>query len=71
MATATHSTILPWEISWSEKPGGLQSMGLQRTGHDLETKQKLLNGYGVCGGNNWGINDDLSPRREHLEKKTR
>ena len=27
---ATHSSILAWEISWTEEPGGLQSMGLQR-----------------------------------------
>ena len=32
---ATHSTILAWEIPWTEKPRGLQSMGLQRVGHDL------------------------------------
>ena len=32
--TATHSRILAWEISWAEEPGGLQSMGLQRAGHD-------------------------------------
>ena len=31
---ATHSTILAWEISWWEEPGGLQSMGLQRVRHD-------------------------------------
>ena len=31
---ATHSNILAWEIPWMEKPGGLQSMGLQRVGHD-------------------------------------
>ena len=30
---ATHSSILAWEIPWREKPGGLQSMGLQRVGH--------------------------------------
>ena len=30
---ATHSSILAWEIPWTEKPGGLQSMGLQRVGH--------------------------------------
>ena len=29
---ATHSSILAWEISWTEEPGGLQSMGLQRVG---------------------------------------
>ena len=31
---ATHSGILAWEIPWAEEPGGLQSMGLQRFGHD-------------------------------------
>ena len=31
---ATHSTVLPWEIPWTEKPRVLQSMGLQRVGHD-------------------------------------
>ena len=30
---ATHSSILAWTISWTEEPGGLQSMGLQRVGH--------------------------------------
>jgi len=40
MEMATHSSILPWEISLTEKPGGLQSMGLQRIGHDLVTKQQ-------------------------------
>ena len=32
--TATHSSILAWRIPWTEEPGGLQSMGLQRVGHD-------------------------------------
>ena len=32
--TATHSDSLAWRIPWTEKPGGLQSMGLQRFGHD-------------------------------------
>ena len=31
---ATHSTILAWEISWTEEPGGLQSMGSQRVRRD-------------------------------------
>ena len=31
---ATHSSILAWEIPWTEKPGGLQSMGSQRVGHE-------------------------------------
>ena len=32
--TASHSSILAWRIPWTEEPGGLQSMGLQRVGHD-------------------------------------
>ena len=30
----THSSILAWRIPWTEEPGGPQSMGLQRIGHD-------------------------------------
>ena len=39
---ATHSSVLAWEIPWTEEPGGLQSMGLQRVGHDLATKQQQI-----------------------------
>ena len=31
---ATHSSILAWRIPWTGEPGGLQSVGLQRVGHD-------------------------------------
>ena len=31
---ATHSSILAWRIPWKEEPGGLQSTGSQRVGHD-------------------------------------
>ena len=31
---AGHSSILAWRISWREEPGGLQSMGSQRVGHN-------------------------------------
>ena len=31
---ATHSSVLAWRIPWTEKPGGLQSMGSHRVGHD-------------------------------------
>ena len=31
---ATHSSVLAWRIPWREEPGRLQSMGLQRVGHD-------------------------------------
>ena len=37
---ATHSSILDWEIPWTEEPDGLQFMGLQRVGHDLVSKQQ-------------------------------
>ena len=33
-----NSSILAWEIPWTEEPGGLQYMGSQRVGHDLATK---------------------------------
>ena len=31
---ATNTSILAWTVPWTEKPGGLQSMGLQRVGHN-------------------------------------
>ena len=31
---ATHSSIIAWKIPWTEEPGGLQSTGSQRVGHD-------------------------------------
>ena len=31
---ATHSSILAWRIPWAEEPGGLQSIGSQRVGHN-------------------------------------
>ena len=34
---ATHSSILAWRIPWTEEPGGLQSIGLQRARHDWST----------------------------------
>ena len=37
---ATHSSILAWEIPWTEEPGELQSMALQRVGHNFATKQQ-------------------------------
>ena len=37
---ATRSNILAWKIPWTEDPGGLESMGSKRIGHDLPTKQQ-------------------------------
>jgi len=36
---ATHSSILAWEIPWTEEPGRLQSMGLKRVRYNLVTKK--------------------------------
>ena len=38
---ATQSSILAWEVPWTEEPGGLQSMGSQRVGCDMATEQKM------------------------------
>ena len=40
---ATHSSILAWRISWTEELGGLQSMGLQRVGHNSATNTFHIN----------------------------
>ena len=42
---AIHSSIFAWKSPWTEEPGGLQSIGLQRVGHNLmskETKKEIL-----------------------------
>ena len=36
----THSSILAWRILWTEETGGLQSVGSQRVGQDIATKQR-------------------------------
>ena len=35
---ATHSSILAWKVPWTEEPDGLQSLGLQRVGHNWVTE---------------------------------
>ena len=39
---ATHSSTLAWRIPWTEEPGGLQSMGSGRLGHDRATSLSLF-----------------------------
>ena len=39
---STHSGILAWEIPWTEEPGRLQSMGLQRVGCNLATEHACI-----------------------------
>ena len=40
---ATHSSILPWKITWTEEPDRLQSIGSQRIRHGLATEQQQHN----------------------------
>ena len=47
---ATHATILAWRIPWTEEPGGLQSMGSQRVGHN---RSNLAHRAGGGGGGGW------------------
>ena len=57
---ATYSIILAWRIPWTEKPDGLQSMGLQRVGHNYSRPHGLqharlpypLLSPGVCSNSN-------------------
>ena len=46
---ATQSNILAWRIPWTEEPGGLQSMGLQRFGHDWVTNTCTWQWWYHCG----------------------
>ena len=39
---APHSSTLAWKIPWTEEPGGLQSMGLLKVGHDRATSLSLF-----------------------------
>ena len=57
----THSSILAWKIPWTEEPCRLQSLGSQRIGHDLVTKEQ----HGVNSGEKGimgpdGINKSLN-----------
>ena len=70
---AIHSSILAWKIQWTEDPGGLQSMGSQRVGHDLSTQQQ-------CGFLPHGELQtllclliqpiDITMQKQHLRKKS-
>ena len=46
--TAIHSSILAWRITWTEEPGGLQSIGAHRVGHDLKRLSRHMPQIGMC-----------------------
>ena len=60
---AAHSSMLAWKIPWSEEPGGLQSMGLQRAGHDWVTKHSPHNNPVYYLHSSWVCYADQSPRK--------
>ena len=64
----THSSILAWRIPWTEEPGGLPSMGLQRVGHDCMTnpwvqEEKQAGRLGVAVGEERSIQNPPGVRR--------
>ena len=55
---APHSSTLAWKIPWTEEPGGLQSIGSQRVGHDWVTSfTHLLLDEASCTGCCWWLGD--------------
>ena len=46
---ATHSSILAWRILWTEEPGGLQSIGLQKVGHE-RARMHVASVLALCDG---------------------
>ena len=62
---ATHSSFLAWRIPWTEKPGGLQSMGLQKESdttvqlntHSVNKEGKQSSHAGGLGMNRWNLAD--------------
>ena len=58
---ATYSSILAWRIPWTEKFGGLQSIGSQRVRHGLVTEHALLGGNGPqINSGRWGLHGVIS-----------
>ena len=62
-AVAPHSNILAWELPWTEEPGRLQSMGLQRVGHDWATSLSLF--FFLYWRRQWHPTPVLLPGKSH------
>ena len=60
---ATHSSILSWRIPWREEPGGLQSIELQRAGHNWSNlacsrHKEQCSRFSACGGFSWNASQE-------------
>ena len=66
---ATHSSTLAWKIPWTEEPGRLQSMGLQRVRHDWATSllgSFQMSQFFASGGQKyWSFSFNISPSSEY------
>ena len=51
----THSSILAWEMPWTEEPGGLQSVGSQRVGHIFGIQEDCLQSASLQAAPEMGI----------------
>ena len=73
---AIHSSILAWEIPWTEEPGGLQSMGSQRVRHDWATEHACIlcvrhsTLVNLCNPPHNITNQDLVPAISDMELKS-
>ena len=67
---ATHSSTIAWKIPWTEEPGRLQSMGLQRVRHDWVTSLSLSGRYYKCQ-NNHQIKTHMTQKLELSEMKSK
>ena len=59
---ATHSSILAWKIPWTEEPGGLQSTGSQRVGHDWATEHTHTGSNTHASGTTVSFSRNQGPR---------
>ena len=69
---ATQSSILAWEIPWTEEPGRLQSMGSQRVGHNWATKHfhvSIKVTYLEDISNPWSYKDEKKSHRKFHHPK--
>ena len=67
---ATHSSIPAWGIPWTEEPGGLQSMGSQRVGHDRTTPRSPRNVRYWCLSDACFMRGDAAAAAESLQCPT-